>query len=208
MASSSSGSQSQLSKFTVKNYEHWKIQMKVIFKFHDVWEIVEQGYEEPTPEVEKHYLEEQKKQLDQLRNKDLKALSFLHQAVDESVFEKIAAVETSYKVWSILEKVYHSVTWIKNVKLQYLRMEFEILKMKPSEIVLEFFDRVTAIRNNMKALDENIEDKIIVQKILRSMTPKFEQAVFMLEERATPWISVHFALRSDALLAVGNILKL
>ena len=128
--------------------------------------------------------EEQKKQLDQLRKKDLKALSFLHQAVDESVFEKIAAAETSHEAWSILEKIYHGVTRIKNVKLQYLRMEFETLKMKSSETISEFFDRVTAIRNNMKALDENIEDKTIVQKILRSMTPKFEHVVCMLEDRA------------------------
>ena len=38
--------QPQLPKLTTQNYHQWIIQMKVLFESQDLWDIVEDGYEE------------------------------------------------------------------------------------------------------------------------------------------------------------------
>ncbi|KAL2934986.1 capsid protein [Bienertia sinuspersici] len=160
--------------------------MKVIFKYNDVWDIVAKGYKEPTTEEETNLTEPLKKQFNLNRKKDLKALSFIHSAMDGPImFEKIAAAESSHKAWNILENIYKVNTRVKNVKLQHLKSEFESLKMKRSETASEYVDHVTSISNNMKALGYNILESEVVYKILRSMTPKYDTIICMLDERST-----------------------
>ena len=182
MASSSGVMQPQIPRFAGKNYEHWKIQMKVIFKFQEIWEIVETGYEEPKPEEEKTMQPAQKRELNESRKKDQKALTFIHQVITEEIFEKIAAAETSHQAWGILEKIYQGISRVKRIRLQALKAEFENLKMKSSESVTDYFTRTMGIVNQMKANGETITDVIVVEKILRSMTLKFEHVVCAIEE--------------------------
>ncbi|CAO2813754.1 unnamed protein product [Amaranthus hypochondriacus] len=186
MASSSATSTNPiLPKFSGKNYEHWNVQMKVIFKYNDVWEIVEKGHIEPTEQEEATMTDAQKKELNETRKKDFKALSFIHSAMDgQNMFEKIAAAETIDKAWDILNKVYQGNTRVKNANLQHLKSDFESLKMKRSETASEYVDNVTSIVNNMKALRHDIKECDVVSKILRSMTSKYETIVCMLDERS------------------------
>ncbi|PKI26195.1 hypothetical protein CRG98_049116, partial [Punica granatum] len=39
--------QPQIPRFDGKNFEHWKIQMEVLFGFQELSEIIEDGFEEP-----------------------------------------------------------------------------------------------------------------------------------------------------------------
>jgi len=50
MASTSGASMSCLQTpiFTRKNYEYWSLTIKALFWSQDVWEIIENGYVEPT----------------------------------------------------------------------------------------------------------------------------------------------------------------
>ena len=68
------------------------------------------------------------------------------------------------------------------VKLQTLRREFEILFMKSNESVQDFLSRVTEIVSQMKSYGEHLPDHIIVAKVLRSLTPKFDHVVAAIEE--------------------------
>ena len=54
--------------------------------------------------------------------------------------------------------------------------------MKDSESVEEYFNRVLSIVNQLKANGEQILDQRVVEKILRSMTRKFEHVVVAIEE--------------------------
>ncbi|GAU47762.1 hypothetical protein TSUD_192990 [Trifolium subterraneum] len=66
--------------------------------------------------------------------------------------------------------------------IQALRREFEILAMGEGETVNEYFARTLAIANRMTAHGERMEQLVIVEKILRSMTPKFNYVVCSIEE--------------------------
>ena len=52
MASTSGSNMSSLQTliFTGKNYEYWSLTMKDLFRGQDVWDVVHNGYAEPTDE--------------------------------------------------------------------------------------------------------------------------------------------------------------
>ncbi|KAA8519968.1 hypothetical protein F0562_014234 [Nyssa sinensis] len=63
-----------------------------------------------------------------------------------------------------------------------LRKEFKVLHMKTDENVNEYFSRTLTIANKMKANGEDKGNTAIVEKILRSMTPKFNYVMCSIEE--------------------------
>ncbi|XP_027922775.1 uncharacterized protein LOC114180673 [Vigna unguiculata] len=71
---------------------------------------------------------------------------------------------------------------MKKVKLQSLRRQYELLSMTEKEIVAEYFCRLQVITNAMRVCDENIEDNRIVEKVLRTLTPRFDHVVVAIEE--------------------------
>ncbi|RVW15316.1 hypothetical protein CK203_085576 [Vitis vinifera] len=54
--------------------------------------------------------------------------------------------------------------------------------MKEGEFMNEYFAQTLTIANKMKANGENKGDVIVVEKILRSMTPKFDCVVCSIEK--------------------------
>ncbi|MCI70209.1 retrovirus-related pol polyprotein, partial [Trifolium medium] len=66
---------------------------------------------------------------------------------------------------------YQGSTKVKRAQLQALRREFEDLGMKENETINDFFARTLAIANRMMAHGERMEQVVIVEKVLRSMTP-------------------------------------
>ncbi|KAL6329996.1 hypothetical protein AAG906_039911 [Vitis piasezkii] len=55
-------------------------------------------------------------------------------------------------------------------------------RMKEGEKVDEYFARALTIANKMKAHEERMGQNVIVEKILRSMTPRFDYVVCSIEE--------------------------
>ena len=96
-----------------RNYDRWCIQMKVLFGFQEVLEVVTKGIKElATNAVEaqcKTYLEDEKK--------DCKALYFIHQSVDGAIFEKIASATNSKEGQDKLERSYKGVDKVNKVRL-------------------------------------------------------------------------------------------
>ena len=156
--------------------------MKALFGSQDLWEIVTEGYMEPTAEQEAAYTAEQKIALKDQRKKDKKALFLLYQGVDESTFEKIAEAPSSKKAWETLSTIFKGVDRVKRVRLQTLRAEFEAAHMKEGESISDYFSRLLVIVNQMKRNGEKIEDIRVVEKALRSLTTKFEHVVVSIEE--------------------------
>ena len=82
----------QLPQFNGKNYDYWAITMRALFVSQDLWELVEDGFVEPADEQTFNVLTQAEKDvLKNNRKKDSKALFLLYQAVNESVFPRIAA---------------------------------------------------------------------------------------------------------------------
>lgn len=71
--------------------------MKMLFGSQDLWEIVTDGYVEPTTEQEAAYTADQRTVLKDEGKKDKKALFLLYQGVGDATFEKITEATSSKK---------------------------------------------------------------------------------------------------------------
>lgn len=80
---------------------------------------------------------------------------------------------------------------MKKAQLQRLRRNFETLEMKEDEGITEYFGRVMTTTNEMRNFGEEMTDVQVVEKILRSLTEKFNYVVCSIEEsKDTDEISV------------------
>ena len=64
-----------------------------------------------------------------------------------------------------------------------MRRDFESLSMKDSKNVDTLYTRVVGLINQLKSHGKSIEDRRVVEKILRSLPPRFENLVVTLEEK-------------------------
>lgn len=82
-----------------------------------------------------------------------------------------------------MKKKYQGSTKAKRQQqLQTLHTEYEALRMKSEELVNDYFFQTMAIVNKMQIYCDKTEDVDIIEKILRSMTPKFNFVVCSIEE--------------------------
>lgn len=97
------------------------MQMKVIFIFQDVVEIVNNGVhalEENTNDVQQAVHKE-------LRKKDDKAPFLIHQPIDPNVFEKIIEEETTKRAWDKLKNLYGGDEKLKQGEVTDIEKEIQ-----------------------------------------------------------------------------------
>lgn len=70
---------------------------------------------------------------------------------------------------------------MKKSLLNSLRRDFEVLEMKDTETITEYFARVMTVANNMRSNGEEMSDSKVVQKILRTLTDVFTYVVVSIE---------------------------
>ncbi|CAL5403117.1 unnamed protein product [Camellia sinensis] len=162
------------------HYDHWSMLMENFLRSKEYWTLVATGIVEPESGVV--LSEAQQKRLDEQRLKDLKVKNYLFQAIDRTILETILQKETSKQIWDSLKKKYQGTSKVKRSQLQALRREFETLQMKSGESVSDYFSRTMAIANKMRIHGDPMQDVTIVEKILRSLTTKFDYIVCSIEE--------------------------
>ena len=175
---SNNGFPAHLPIFDGKNYDQWIAKMKVIFRFQDVVEIVNTGVaalpRNPTDDQNAAHKEQKKR--------DGKALFIIHQCLDADIFEKIVHCENAKEAWDTLARNYCGDEKLKKVRLQALRRQYELLQMTEGETVNQYFVRLTSLTNQMVRNGEKISDLMKIEKVLRTLTPKFDHIVVAKEE--------------------------
>eukprot|EP00253_Pinus_taeda_P025446 PITA_25446 len=141
-----------------------------------VWDIIETGYTfpsaTPTDSAEKKKYETNAKAVNAL-------LGFLSQ----SEFVKVMQYKSAKEIWDKIVLSYEGDDQVKRAKLQTLRIQYENLKMYNDESVANYFLRVDEIVNCMKNLGEEIKEVVVVEKVLISLSPRFESKVYAIEEK-------------------------
>ncbi|XP_020415566.1 uncharacterized protein LOC109948068 [Prunus persica] len=109
----SGGRELKAPAFNGENFDFLQIKMKTIFRSHDLWDLVENGYKTPTKE-EEELTEAERKLMSGKVVKDARALGIIQGAVLDQIFSRIATQETAKAVWDILKQEFVAV--IKNRK--------------------------------------------------------------------------------------------
>ena len=163
-----------------EHYDHWCMLMENFLSSKEYWNLIEQGI--PTAEAGAELTERQKKVIEDAKLEDLKVKNYLFQAIDRLLLETILNKDTTKNIWDSLKQKYQRTALVQHAQRQALQKEFEMLNMKVGESVNEYFARTLTIANNMRVHGEKMEDVVIIEKILRSMTPKFNYVVYSIEE--------------------------
>ena len=98
--------------------------MKALFDSQELWELIFNGLEEPTSEVEATYTAEEKKALREQRRKDSKARFLLRQVY----LRESCQSNDEQGSMRILATIYKGVERVKQIRLQTLRGDLEPLK--------------------------------------------------------------------------------
>lgn len=165
--------------FNGENYEIWAIRMESYLEAADLWEAVEEDYDVPplsdNPTMAQMKVHKEKKQ------REAKAKACLFTAVSPEVFTRIMMLKSANEIWDFLKKEYEANEKVKGMKVLMLIKEFEMQKMKESETVKEYSDRLLSNVNRIRLLGQEVDDSRIVQKILVTLPERFESTISSLE---------------------------
>ncbi|XP_031255346.1 uncharacterized protein LOC116113329 [Pistacia vera] len=81
-----------------------------------------------------------------------------------------------------MKKKYQGTARVKHAQLQALHKEFELLHMKVGESVNDYFARILIVANKIRIHGEHMGEVVVIERILRSMTPKYDYMVCSIEE--------------------------
>ncbi|XP_059066326.1 uncharacterized protein LOC131857646 [Cryptomeria japonica] len=142
---------------------------------YDVWVVVKTAYTSATtPKTS-----DEKKAYEC----DAKASNAICCGLSNDVLVKVMDCKNAKAIWDKLSSIYEGDDKVKEAKLQIFRARFESLKMTEDEKTADFFLRISEIVNSIRGLGETLEEKVVVKKVPRSLTPKYDSKVSALEER-------------------------
>ena len=106
----------------------------------------------------------------------------MHAGVSDVIFIRIMACTTAKEVWDKLKEEFQGSVRTRQMQVLNLKRDFEGLRMKDSEVLKEFTDRLLKVVNQIKILGEDLSDKRVVEKVLISLLERFEAKISSLEE--------------------------
>ncbi|KAJ8641623.1 hypothetical protein MRB53_018317 [Persea americana] len=165
--------------FDGTNYQVWAVRMEAYLDANDQWEAVENAYE--VPPLPDNPTMAQMKNHKEMRQRKSKAKASLFAAVSSSIFTRVMTLKTAKEIWNFLKKEYEGNERVKGMQVLNLIREFEMQRMKESETIKDYSDRLLDIVNKVRLLGTDFSDSRIVQKILVTVPEKFEATISSIE---------------------------
>ncbi|KAF2319718.1 hypothetical protein GH714_018209 [Hevea brasiliensis] len=194
--------------FDGENYQMWAVRMEAYLQALDVWEPVEEADfhipalpENPTLAQLRHHKER--------KTKKTKAKAILFAAVSSSIFTRIMTLESANAIWNYLRDEYQGNERIKGMKVLNLIKEFEVLKMKESETIKEYSDKLLKIANQEVVAQSTAEAEFVaataavnqaiwLKKILSDLQLEQEQGTkILVDNQAAIAISLNPVFHED-----------
>ncbi|XP_074356422.1 uncharacterized protein LOC141696135 [Apium graveolens] len=165
--------------FDGNNYQTWAVRMEAYLDALDLWEAVVEDYE--IHELFDNAMMAQFKAQKEKKIKKSKAKACLFAAVSASIFTRIMSLKSAKEIWDFLKSEYKGNDRIRGMQVLNLIRNFELQKMKETETIKEYADRLFNIGNQVSLLGSSIADSRIVEKILVTVPERFEATITTLE---------------------------
>ncbi|XP_074361685.1 uncharacterized protein LOC141701944 [Apium graveolens] len=137
------------------DYDHWSMVMQNLLRSKEYWVAVESGYTEL--KSREGMTAAQITSLEEMKLKDLKAKNHLFRSLNKSILKTITQKETSKQLWDSMKLKCQGNARVKRAQLNRMRRDFE-------------------------EYGEDVGDVKIVEKILRTLTDKWNYIVYSIEE--------------------------
>ena len=99
------------------------------------------------------------------------------------MFVEVTHCRTAKHAWEKLKTDYEGASKVKQSKLQTYKGQFESLKMKEEENIVECLLRVDEISNVIRGIGGEIKEREVVDKVLKTLQMKYDSKVTTLAER-------------------------
>jgi hypothetical protein len=136
--------------FNGENYETWAIKMTIHLEALDLWEAVEENY--IFPDLPANPTVTQLKIHKENKTRKSKAKACLYAAVSNTIFTRIMNLESAKGIWDYLKKEYQGNERTKNMQVLNIIREFEMQKMKETENIKDYADKLLSIINKVRLL--------------------------------------------------------
>ncbi|XP_071687108.1 uncharacterized protein [Rutidosis leptorrhynchoides] len=155
----------QCLKLTESNYTSWSIMVETALKAYGLWEVVDH--------VTGGTVEARK-------NHTTKGIIF--QTLPEDILLQVAKHNDAKDVWEAIKTRYLGADRVQKARLQTLRSELEMLKMKENESMNDFSGKISGIVAKFKSLGSNLEEEVVVRKLLNSSPKKYLPIIASIEQ--------------------------
>ena len=161
-----------IEKLTEENYELWKVQMKSVLVYNDLWQYTDGTIEKPGQGT-----------ADQVQvwvKKDSKALALINLSVSHSQLSHIKKATTSSEAWNGLKTVFESRGPVRKAALykQLLRMEKE-----PDIAITQYVSKFTNKAEQLEEAGIKIPDELLSIMLLSSLPTEFENFCIAIESQ-------------------------
>jgi hypothetical protein len=115
------------------------------------------------------------------KTKKSKAQACLFGIILITIFTRIMSLKSTKDVWDYPKEEYIRDERIHGMQILNLIREFELQRMKESETIKEYSNRLLAIVNKVRLLGTTFTDSRIVEKILVAVPERYEASITTLE---------------------------
>ncbi|XP_012448627.1 uncharacterized protein LOC105771779 [Gossypium raimondii] len=148
--------------FAGENYHIWVVKMKTYLQAHDLWNVVENDTK-PAPLRANPTIAQIRQHSEECAKKH-KAMSFIQNGVSDLKEEFLGSDKT------------------RQQQLINLKRDFENLKMREFETIKQYSDRIMTIVNNIRLFGNDFSEGKIVEKVITTLSEKFEAKISLLED--------------------------
>nr|KYP36864.1 hypothetical protein KK1_041980 [Cajanus cajan] len=113
--------------------------------------------------------------------KKAKEKNCLFACVSQNVFTRIMTLKLAKVIWDYLKEEYARDEKIRNMQVLNLMREFEIQRMKETETIKKYSDKLLGIANKVQLLGTQFLNSKIVEKILVTIPERYEASIAALE---------------------------
>jgi len=145
----------------------------------DFWKVVEEDYE--IFPLSNNLTMTQIKNHKKKKIRKVKAKSCLFAGVSTTIFTKIMTLKSAKSIWDYLKAEYDGNERIRSIHVLNLMREFERQKMKDSETIKEYSNKLLSIANKIRLLGKDFTDSKIAEKILVTVPERYEASIASLE---------------------------
>ncbi|KAK1435289.1 hypothetical protein QVD17_01050 [Tagetes erecta] len=152
----------QCPKLTETNYTTWSIMIETVLRAYGNWDAITED------------------EVDEKKNYTTKGI--IYQTLPEHVLLQVSKHKNVKDVWESIRIRYLGADRVQKARLQTLRNELAMLKMKDNESINDFAGKMSTIIAKFKSLGSSLDEEVIVRKFLNAVPKKYLPIVAPIEQ--------------------------